>query len=93
MEENILKLYDELDKEKSVNSMVDFSQRRAVIISQFVEKIAEYDPLERYQIEPYSCNFCNQSFFKVQVNTNEDNRKVAHLKSKRRSFKQRKYSG
>ena len=45
MKENILKLCEELDKEKSVNSMVDFSLRRSIIISQFVEKIAEFDPL------------------------------------------------
>ena len=45
MKENILKLCEELDKEKSVNSMLDFSLRRSIIISQFVEKIAEFDPL------------------------------------------------
>ena len=54
MKENILKLCEELDKEKSVNSMVDFSLRRSIIISQFVEKIAEYNPLKRCsKIKPF----------------------------------------
>ena len=39
MEENILKLYDELDKEKSKNSTMDFSVRRSVKIRQFVKEI------------------------------------------------------
>ena len=39
MEENILKLYEELDKEKSENSTVDFSLRRLLKIREFVEKV------------------------------------------------------
>ena len=38
MEENILKLYEVLDKEKSENSIVDFSLRRSLKIKQFVEQ-------------------------------------------------------
>ena len=66
MEENISKLYEELDKEKSVNSMVDFSLRKSIIIRQFVEKISEYDPLKKYlEIKPFSCKFCDKSFLQV----------------------------
>ena len=58
LEENILQLCEELDKEKSVNSMVDFSLRKSIIIRQFVEKIAEYDSLEGSQkVQPFSCKF------------------------------------
>ena len=39
MKENILKLYEELDKEKSENSTVDFSLRRLLKIRDFVEKV------------------------------------------------------
>ena len=42
MEENILKFCEELDKEKSENSIMDFSQRRSLKIRQFVESIAQY---------------------------------------------------
>ena len=40
MEENILRMYQELDKEKSENSSLDFSLRRSLKIRKFVEKIA-----------------------------------------------------
>ena len=43
MEQNILKLYEELDKEKSENPMMDFRLRRSLKIRQFVEKINTYD--------------------------------------------------
>ena len=43
MEENILKLYEELDKEKSENPMMDFGLRRSLKIRQFVERINTYD--------------------------------------------------
>ena len=43
MEENILKLYEELDKEKSENPMMDFRLRRSLKIRQFVERIDTYD--------------------------------------------------
>ena len=47
MEENILKFYEELDKEKFDHSTMDFSLRRSLKIRQFVEKIADYGSLER----------------------------------------------
>jgi hypothetical protein len=66
MEENILKLYEELDKEKSHQSTMDFSLRRSLKIRQFVEMILQYDPLERcHEIKPFSCKFCDQSFRNV----------------------------
>jgi hypothetical protein len=40
MEENILRMYQELDKEKSEGSSLDFSLRRSLKIRKFVEKIA-----------------------------------------------------
>ena len=42
MEGNILKLYEELDKEKSENSRTDFCLRRSLKIRQFLEKVAKY---------------------------------------------------
>ena len=39
MEENILKLYEELDKEKSEHPVMKFRLRRSLKISQFVERI------------------------------------------------------
>ena len=75
LEENILQLCEELDKEKSVNSMVDFSLRKSIIIRQFVEKIAEYDPLKKYlEIKPFSCKFCDKSF--LQVNEVKEHIKI-----------------
>ena len=47
LEENILKLYEELDKEKSENSTMDFSLRRSLKIRQFVEEAFEDKPNER----------------------------------------------
>ena len=47
MEVNILKLYEELDKEKSENSTVDFSLKRSLKIRQFVEEAFEDKPNER----------------------------------------------
>ena len=46
MEENILELYEELDKEKSENSTIDFSLGRSLKISQFVENIAKHDSVD-----------------------------------------------
>ena len=43
MEENILKLYEELDKEKSEYPVMKFRLRRSLKISQFVETIKRYD--------------------------------------------------
>jgi hypothetical protein len=50
MEENILKLCEELDKEKSENSTMDFSQRRSLKIRQFVENIAQYDSVDHQMV-------------------------------------------
>ena len=66
MEENILRLFEELDKEKSEHSTMDFSLRRSLKIRQFVEKIADYGSLERsYESKPFSCKVCDASFFQV----------------------------
>ena len=66
MEENILKLYEELDKEKSEHSTMDFNVRKLLKVRQFVEKIAEYGSLERsYESKPFSCKVCDASFFQV----------------------------
>ena len=43
VEENDLKLYEELDKEKSVNATSDFSRIRSRMIRQFLETIAQND--------------------------------------------------
>ena len=43
MEKAILELYEELDKEKSKNPMMDLSQRRSVKIKKFTETIGKYD--------------------------------------------------
>ena len=50
MGENILKLCEELDKVKSENSTMDFSQIRSLKIREFVERIAEYDSVD-HQME------------------------------------------
>ena len=54
MEENLLKLCKELDKEKSENSLTDFIVKRSLKIRQFVEMFAQYDSLERcHEIKPF----------------------------------------
>ena len=68
MEENILKLCEELDKEKSENSATDFDFKltRLLKIRQFVKNISEYGSLEKsHGIKPFSCKFCYKSFFQV----------------------------
>ena len=66
MEENILKLCKELDKEKSENSAMDFKLIRSLMIKQFVENIAQNDPMERnYEVKPFSCKLCDKSFLQV----------------------------
>ena len=66
MEESIVKLYEELDKEKYEDSMTDISLRRSLKIRQFVENITKYDSLERYhEFKPFSCKFCDESFRQV----------------------------
>ena len=74
MKENILKLCEELDKEKSVNSMVDFSLRRSIMISQFVEKIAEFDPLVKM-------------YEKAQESLDEKTNELANIKEEHESDK------
>ena len=66
MEGRILKLYEELEKETWVNSTMDIGLRRSLKIKEFVEKIAQYDSLERYhKVQPFSCKFCDKSFHLV----------------------------
>ena len=66
MEENILELYEELDKEKFEHSTMDFNARRLLKIRQFVEMMAQYDPLKIYhEIKPFSCKLCDKSFLEV----------------------------
>ena len=43
LEKDILELYEELDKVKSENPMMDISQTKALKIRQFIETIGEYD--------------------------------------------------
>ena len=43
MEKAILKLYEELDKEKSENPMMDLSHRRSLKIRKFTKTIGKYD--------------------------------------------------
>ena len=43
MEENILKLCEELDQEKTEKSLIDFRLIRLLKIRQFVENIAQHD--------------------------------------------------
>ena len=50
IEENILRMYQELDKEKSENSTIDFSLRRSLKIRKFVEKMAEHDNVDHQMI-------------------------------------------
>ena len=47
VEEKILKLYEELDKEKSENSTMDFSLKRSLKIREFVEEAFEDKPNEQ----------------------------------------------
>ena len=50
MEENILKLCEELDKEKSENSAMDFSQKRSLKIREFVNNIAQHDSVDHQMV-------------------------------------------
>ena len=66
MEENIFELYEELDKEKFEHSTMNFNVRRLLKIRQFVETIAQNDPLKSYhKNKPFSCKFCDKSFLEV----------------------------
>ena len=93
MEENILELYMELDKEKSAKSETEFSLSRSLKIRKFVEKIAQKNSLERYHnFKPFSCKFCDQSFGKVievkeYVKIHDSNSEVKDLKDQVKSLK------
>ena len=50
MEENILKLYEELDKEKAENPMMDFRLRRSLKIRKFVERINTYEFVDDHTV-------------------------------------------
>ena len=50
MEENILKLYEDLDKERSESSTLDLNVRRLLKIRQFVEEIAQHESVN-YQMK------------------------------------------
>ena len=66
MKENILKLCEELDQEKSDNSIMDFRLIRSLKIRKFVENIVQHDPMEKnHEIKPFACNFCDKTFFQV----------------------------
>ena len=68
MEENLLKLYEELDIEKSENSIVDFSLRRSLKIRQFVEKA--------YEDKTNNINNIKQELQSVKVTNQELIRKI-----------------
>ena len=95
MEESILKLYEELDKEKYENSTME--QRRSLKIRQFVEKMAKYDPLEgSHKVQPnrrpFSCKFCDQSFLEVHevkehIKVHESISEVKDLRNQVKSLK------
>ena len=68
MEENILKLYEELDIEKPENSIVDFSLRRSLKIRQFVEKA--------YEDKTNNINNIKQELQSVKVTNQELIRKI-----------------
>ena len=93
MEENILKLCEELDKEKSESPMMDFRKRRSLMIKEFVENIAQYDSLDRcHEIKPFSCNFCDKSFvcihkMKENIKFHDSNSEIEDLRNKLRSLK------
>ena len=50
MEENILKFCEELDKEKSEYSTMDFSQRRSLKIRKLVEQFSQYDSVDHQML-------------------------------------------
>ena len=93
MEENILELYEELDKEKPKKSIMDFNVRRLLKIRQFVEMIAQYDPLKRYhKTKPFSCKFCDKSFLEVHevkehIKIHNSNSEVEELRNQVKSLK------
>jgi hypothetical protein len=50
LEENILRMYQELEKEKSESSSLDFSLRRSLKIRKFVENIAEHGNVDHQMV-------------------------------------------
>ena len=57
-----IEFFNKIKTKKSL----EFRLRRLLKIRQFVEMIAQYDPLERKQeIKPFSCKLCDKSFFQV----------------------------
>ena len=46
IKETILKLYEELDREKCENSIVDFSQKRSLKIIENIDKLELYEKSE-----------------------------------------------
>ena len=97
MEESILKLYEQLDKEKHENSTMVTNQRRSLKIKQFVEKIVKYDSLKgSHEVQPnrqpFSCKFCDQSFLEVHevkehIKVHESISEVKDLRSQVKSLK------
>ena len=63
----ILKLYEELDKEKSENSIMDFSLTRSLKVREFVEKIGQHHSFLRKMMKSshFHVNFAMNLFFKV----------------------------
>ena len=49
IEESILKLYEELDREKYENPMMDFSQRRSLRIREVVDKLELCEKIEELE--------------------------------------------
>ena len=49
MEKAILELYEELDKEKSENPMMDLTKSRSLKIRQFIETIGNYNDQQMLQ--------------------------------------------
>ena len=65
MEENILSLYEELDKEKSENSVMGFSLRRSLKVRQFVERSKNVIHFQKIKESSHSyANFVMNLFFK-----------------------------
>ena len=68
MEENIFDLFEELDKEKSEISMIDFSRRRSLKIKQFVERIRKFDTVTNQMFSKVvSLNKKILSSFKIMI--------------------------
>ena len=63
--ENILSLFEELDKEKSENSVMGFSLRRSLKVRQFVERSKNVIHFQKIKESSHSyANFVMNLFFK-----------------------------